>query len=1264
MSISEVAPNWERLKNLDIGELNSLNSDVFESRYDDRKDFNTTLNEIFVKHYSYDISEGSGPYAAVVLDILSGPQVKNQGTTGGRIQTTGLNIDEYQDAFLQALASNNQQPPVVVIAKIPEFDVDIDWPKDNDDKARIDAHGEFWQFRLDDSLGKITVGSVVWVAFSPSNNRNKVAIDGKPAGKIIGVHSVASATDIVKRISAKKAMNPKCQAARNIKDPFGNLYVSSTNPNPSDFGYGPPIKRIKGHIKTGMYGNGTAATKEHFEAALRASEPSPGFWYQNGKKGQSLPGPAPTSNNAFIWIGTLKNNGYMDYLDRPFSHGRETIIYAPMTLDLTSPIEIKYYFHDKAGFGHAHVAGPKTDVIKARAAALHPGNDFREKIGPAIKDLNKAGRNYILVIPEMAYSRGYGSTDKSRVSKLASGQSVQLGALEGETFRTKVPSESRGVIKEYLNKLPIETNKNVLHITPLREREFATFDGSFSGGKFGDFAAEVLDVLDEHLGKVSDKIEYRSILADGLGSIALAGMVADISVSTNHNQAKQSLLNFFTGPAVRIDFVTDKSLDSTAFYTNYFAGKSPSATVKDNLYDYVVSAQVFVEFNYITSPSTESNFLFKQLGKENDFRNKAASGNNELKMTVQTPGNINGSYIGLHVGPDKTKTNYAFSFLNDGREDIVMQPAVGEGLFKSDGASDKPGASAVPDHHYALSAKPSYGDLERLNKKQKELKEQIDYFKLILNKASESPFPDSGIDPVCTVPEYSAFCENGTLSTSTDSVFFASYKQHLENLKKHIEIGLLIQAEIQIQKILNNKNLLIKDKNYFEEREFATKKELLDPIGGQYSVSYQKEWENLNASFSRNKFTGEGSYLGEDQGPDFLFMIAARNAAPEAYAKIVKKLKQAIDNFNPESVQKPEECADQPKSVSEVMTPVDVREIKIQSSQVAPGSNCADLEISLPAAFEDLAKMIPYFPKKTDFEYSGRISKTKTKISALEGYKTATFKYPARTANCEITHKDSPPMWACIVERIQKAWKEACEESKYYPIEITVGIRGSEEPKTTGTTAYKNKGVSLHSYGLAFDLDPYITGYARNRKALASVYTGAWTPGFIEKHGEKLHSLGVFKEKPHILYNNAYEGVNQPRQTQNWQSAPSHYRGKGESGDAKEKYTKIMNSVKNCPIVPPGANPTLWLILFCEKSGMRWGNGQFLKKRHRGGSKWNNYQQSQISEIFGINDIVNRIQAISWKDNSIDDHMHFHFWGGKSLISFRDIKKEADKQDA
>ena len=51
----------------------------------------------------------------------------------------------------------------------------------------------------------------------------------------------------------------------------------------------------------------------------------------------------------------------------------------------------------------------------------------------------------------------------------------------------------------------------------------------------------------------------------------------------------------------------------------------------------------------------------------------------------------------------------------------------------------------------------------------------------------------------------------------------------------------------------------------------------------------------------------------------------------------------------------------------------------------------------------------------------------------------------------------------------------------------------------------------MHALGLAFDLDPYITGYSEDGDPLYSVYTGFWTPGFVEQHAEELYDLGVIK---------------------------------------------------------------------------------------------------------------------------------------------------------
>ena len=75
------APAWERLKSLDIGELNDLNHDIHEARYDSD---------------AYEVASGQGPWAAVVLSVKSGPQVKNQATTDGRSPNS---LDNYPYPF-------------------------------------------------------------------------------------------------------------------------------------------------------------------------------------------------------------------------------------------------------------------------------------------------------------------------------------------------------------------------------------------------------------------------------------------------------------------------------------------------------------------------------------------------------------------------------------------------------------------------------------------------------------------------------------------------------------------------------------------------------------------------------------------------------------------------------------------------------------------------------------------------------------------------------------------------------------------------------------------------------------------------------------------------------------------------------------------------------------------------------------------------------------------------------------------------------------
>ena len=646
MSGKKVESNTYYFEASDIDELEDLHTDVLASRFDPESSLGAEISKFFDDKYSYDIKQGTGPHPAIVLDVISGPQVRSP-IPPDKINTKTLNLKRFPFAYFRDRKKSNMPPPVIVIAKIPGIDVDLEWPSGLDDIARIDVHNEFLQFREDESLGKVGPGSIIWVTYN--NEKILASYNGRPVGKIIGVHKIKAFADIKTKISPSAASRPECQSARNLSGPAGGFYVGNTDadPNPD---IGPPIRKIKGNIKTGIYGNGTPQTKAHFEQALLDSAIS---------AKHKIPGAAPGPNNAFIWTGTLKNNGYMDLLDRPLGQGRETIIYAPMTLDLTAPIEIKYYFHDEAGFGHAHINGPNTTIVQAQANASSPGNDFREKIAPGIKDLNRDGRNYVLVIPEMSYSRGYGDGQggENRINKLASGEDVAPGKKSGSTIRSGVGSAVTTAVKNYLNKLPIETNKNLLQVTPLKQRQFSTFDGSYTGGKFGSFHQEVLDVLDEHLGTIYDKVEFISILADGLGGICLSGIVKDVPNSSVHSSGVTSFKNAFTAKPLRIDYITDDVSDSPGFYSSYLGPSSPSYVLYEQfLYQRDMNSE-YTEFNYIASPAflTTTNNFFDKLGKSDDYQanSKKGSGLGSRKFSfmVNPSSGTDQRFVSFHVAP-------------------------------------------------------------------------------------------------------------------------------------------------------------------------------------------------------------------------------------------------------------------------------------------------------------------------------------------------------------------------------------------------------------------------------------------------------------------------------------------------------------------------------------------------------------------------------------------------------------------------------------
>ncbi len=1262
----EVKSSWAYHQNLPLGVLNKLNNDITKKRIDEGQSFSSLLSDVFSSVYNYDVKRGTGPYAAVVLDVITGPQKNNSAASGDGPNTKSSDAAS-RDVREEIRSKGNKPPAVRVIAKIPEFDADIPWPKDDKDQKRIQLHGEFVQIEENlQGVKAIQPGSIVWVQYA--NDDEQASYSGAPTGYIIGIHTTEAFNAIVKVTKSLESFNPACQAARNLSRPAGGLYVGNTEEDPA-----PNLTdmKIKSHIKTGIFGDGHARTKIHFNESLIKSDIS---------HKHNIRGPAPGKDNAFIWVGHLKNNGYMDILDRPNDKGRETIIYAPATLDLNVPVEIKYYFHDVGGFGYAHLNGPDTTNFAADLNSILPGNDFKEKIAPAIKDLNVDGRNYILVIPEMAYSLGYGTAtgDTKRIQKIIDGEPVDSSIFPGNetsNIRSNVDPTSRAIVKEYLSNVDLGGGKNLAQNTPLALRQLVTFDGSYTGGNFELFHNEVLDVLEAYIyADVTDRLEFVSFLGDGLGAVALA---SSLQVSDGIQKAV-----FNPNTNVRVDFITSPEADLvSAFYGGYFGTSTPSTVVYNNLLLQRDSVG-YTEFNYITpsSNNTENSF-FDNLGKIEDYKRnvktpgKGASAN-KFSFVIS---NLDSDrrFVSMHVvdrpsvSGTKNKVGYAFSMIN---KDLPSFPGYPK---KNDKNSQlKAGLNKVPDHAYALATKSSPSDLERLTKQQTELTETVSFFQGALDKilaASSSGFGlGGGYLELCKDDKYQIFCDkNGVVDQNKNSLFDSEYRKHLNNLKKLAEINILLPKGSFIELIKSSKQALEAEKKDLQDLLTAAKENLTPAEEDEETI--RDVWEALNTGVAQYNERLQQADIGA--GVPDLELLADFIVAPEAYTKLIKKVDSLISAFDPQAVARPADCVPAPQTVSEA-------EAGAPNNANDADSGCPPVGPETPANFAGLAFLLGYGddigtpPVKDDFEYVSGISKGKiNKVRLPETFKLDKFNYSARGPNGTIVKKEGPHIWGCITRMLSDKWNEACEQTKYYPFAITNGVKGHEEPKTAGIAAYEN-GLSLHALGLAIDIDPQITGFSFDpRKAVHSVFTGAWnvfgnalTEAKMTQRGvlERLYKLGVYQKKADKLYLNSHEGLQlgaPPRSIENFASAPDSYLGKTDTFQPRDRrYFNIMTDARGGPIVPMGANPVKWVVLFCEKTGMKWGNGTFLKKRWRGGKTWNDTEKKEISNLLGVENVVDRVQNISWQSD-LDSHAHFQYFAGDGIITWEEIDKYIKEEE-
>lgn len=1214
---------WESYRGPD---LNPLNDFTYEESYDSDVPFVNQLTSMIKKDYEYDLLKGTGPYLAVVLKVMSGPQSTILDSKELKY-TSDLfgDVKESPTPWQFASQLKLKPGPVRVKAKIPNLHR-IPWPAGIEDQFQISLFPEFVAQKSiedDPSLSTIKEGALIVVALKTPNSK---------IGDIISVNASGFIAKIEELNSSLESFNNPCAIPDIcVTSETQSLYAGNTSSNIKSVG--PPIRKIKGKIKTGMYGDGTQQTKSHFAQCLSRSAVS----YKH-----NIAGSAPGPKNAFIWVGHLEANGADDIVDRPRGLGRETIIYAPKTLDLTSPIEIKYYFHDIAGFGHPWINGPSTTVEQSINAAAISGNDFTNRIAPNIKDLIKSGRNFILVIPEMLHSRGFGTGlgDTSRVQNyIKCSRSLRGETTKTDLIRTNIENSANEdtlpLIKKYLSDTSFTARENFIS----SERVLSTFARTNSGD-FGALHNQVISTLSKYISKnISDKIEYVSVLAVGAGAVSLA------AIPTAGLEAV---------PISRIDFVANR-FDKSDRYNYFNLILMSSDDLANNVPSYILYKTFLeknpsknLEFNYIVDENASfvplqignsdgALHFFSAAGKETEFnKNFIKSGDSAYKkFHFSLNNNLNNNLsIACYIGGRK-KIDHVFSMYSSKFE---LQPT--DILPHRSDSITRIGLDRVPNHAQNISSKDRALATNSYKIKITQYEKRISDFETALNTIA-----NSGLDSICNDPKFKVYCTKlgsniSILKYGGDSMFHRRYNNYLESKEKFYELNKLVEGYIILEEVG-------KDKELVDEKL----KEYKDLLSNSKQMSQQAR-EDISEIrvFNPIHFSSPESAASTFELANSLAQVLGENNAIE---HMISKLEQrSLESTTECSI--PDSCRVESTKLSFY--------IGNNSTLVSPLKfNCSNLKLSPDVRmFRGISQWIPYFPKKQDFTFDkeqsiyGKQSYKKIDISSLTPqYKTGTFLHKVRRATSrpnapsEILEQ-SPPIWACLAPIFEEAWASACEVSNYIPFKITNGQKH----------IYAETGAHISSYGLSINVDPFLASYSTSLSH--SVFTGAWTPGIGDD--EFLSFIGVFKYGAEYNITNIYDKPPNPLQNIPGTKRRIEKLEGAKSAAGIDKYLKKHNLAALCKgnyVVPRGANPTLWMITFCEKSGAKWGNSNFLKRKQNGGV-WTNAEKEYIAKRYGIPNLFERVRKISWPLKTYDFHSYFQFYSGPPIIKWEDIEKIAE----
>jgi len=1263
----KLAKSWWWAKEADGEDSSPPDVSLYSEHEDENASWVARSKKLVQESYETDIFKGSkGPYPAVVLKVLAGQSAGNEASTGGQA-TKGASTSANRNWWEQFSALEGKLSPVRVIARplsmkgtsngvVFNGGIPAPWDlkKDATDaeiEQNISLHPEFVALKAsqdkDQDLSSIVPGTPIFVDFPQGQN------PARANGVIVGVIKDYTPKAAEVKTSPKEAHNPQCEFIPG-SEPEEGFYAGHTV---GTLRSGRRVSKIRNKIKTGVYGNGTAQTKAHFlECLFQAKNPSPKH---------KIKGPSPGQNNCFLWVGHLRYNGYLDSVDRPSDLGRETIIYAPKTLDISAPIEIKYYFHDAGGFGYAWLNGPLTTTKQAIESAALPGCDFKEKIAPMIKDLNRDGRNYVLVIPEMMHSRGYGTglSDDNRLTNImnltAAGQGLHGAKDTIRTYLDSSPTKSQDRIRSHLGGMTIASDKaeNLLSVQRLKNRYMKTFDRSFTGGNFAVFHTQIKGVLSEHLSQAlltgfDSEDSQISIVADNAGALTLAHIPTEDLLSLGSK-------------LTRIDWINAAGLDFHAKpWSLYFENSSATQYFDDK---YLKSLTWPIEFNYIAPMPAQSDvkLFFKNQGQE-------------AKLTKFK--NQKGQCFTYHVGNDssidRTITYHQHTGENKGAEYAFTMKNSSTGLraLRKRRTIGGPINQGIPDHAASISHKKNDSAILVYEKQRTDLvSKQIEPFETALGLLGQE-----GTTGLCQNSPH--FCKPDGLGgfdlyANADSAFASSYTAWKSATQKYYELNELINLEIVMKEVVEQKRELKDVKSYYSS---------LKEVNASAMPNAKSALKNYEF-FSLTNFP-PNNVASVNSARDFVIAIMQTLGTNDAILKAENRIQEyeRLLKAGPPT-REPSPCdvgvtALARLSASPSRRPKD-NYLNFDCDSVKP--------VHLPRKFADLVRMIPFYPKKSDY-IDAKLNKILTP-GEVPGFELAGFKYPARTSNDVVkihdSAKDSVRIWKCLVPLVEEGMKAATDASKFAPYKVTHGFRAGPPPGMTDS-------VSLHSYGLALDIDPCLNGWDNKGELTAVQFTNGYrahkTSGkagwgdnwsFASDHPEdysfsrgerdaissllSLRHAGVYAESLDQLMKNIASNstsLDSPEKIKAWLNSSSstglalrqahEYDSSGTVWQPGNEYGGYLKDIKNSLINPLGSNPLLWVITFCEFTGMKWGNGTFLKKRYRGGDVFK-YQDlgdaaagsfyHYLDELFGIKDVMRRVQAISW-DSDVNDFMHFQWY--------------------